>query len=84
RLAYFGGTGNDTATAAAFSGGQVWIAGNSPSAYPDPAPSTVSPTGTVRNTEGFLARLDPLTGAIAYERRFNADGNTAAPKAIAV
>jgi len=84
RLTYFGGAGNDTATAAAFSGGSVWIAGTAPSAFPDPTPSVVSPTGTVRNTEGFIARIDPLTGAVAYEKRFNADGNTAAPKAIAV
>ena len=84
RLTYFGGAGNDTATAAAFSNGAVWVAGTSPSTKPDPTPSVVSPTGTVRNTEGFLARIDPLTGAVEYEKRFNADGNTAAPKAIAV
>lgn len=84
RLTYFGGAGADTATAAAFAGGSVWIAGTAPSAQADPTPSVVSPTGTVRNTEGFLARIDPLTGAVTYEKRFNADGNTAAPKAIAV
>lgn len=84
RLTYFGGAGDDTATAAAFANGAVWIAGTAPSTLPDPTPSVVSPTGTVRNTEGFLARIDPLTGAVQYERRFNADGNTAAPKAIAV
>lgn len=84
RLTYFGGTGVDNATAAAFSGGSVWIAGTAPSTRPNPDPSVVSPSGTIRNTEGFLARIDPLTGVVAYERRFNADGNTAAPTSIAV
>jgi len=84
RLTYFGGSGNDTATAAAFANGSVWIAGTSPSTKPDTNPSVASPTGTIRNTEGFIARLDPLTGAVSYEKRFNADGNTAAPTAIAV
>lgn len=84
RLTYFGGSGNDNGTAAAFSGGSVWIAGTAPSTKPDANPTVVSPTGTVRNTEGFLARINPLTGAVEYERRFNADGNTAAPTSIAV
>ncbi len=84
RLTYFGGAGTDTATTSAFAGGSVWIAGTSPSTRPNPDPSVVSPSGTIRNTEGFLARIDPLTGAVQYERRFNAEGNTAAPTSIAV
>lgn len=84
RLTYFGGAGNDNGAAAAFSGGAVWIAGTAPSTKPDTSPSVVSPTGTTRNTEGFLARIDPLTGVVQYERRFNAEGNTAAPTSIAV
>ena len=84
RLTYFGGAGNDNGVAAAFSGGAVWIAGTAPSTKPDTSPSVISPTGTIRNTEGFLARIDPLTGAVQYERRFNAEGNTAAPTSIAV
>lgn len=84
RLTYFGGAGTDTATAATFVNGSVWIAGTSPSTQPAQGLGTVVPAGTVRNVEGFLARIDPLTGAVEFERRFNADGNTAAPKAIAV
>jgi hypothetical protein len=84
RVTYFGGAGNDVATAATVVNGKVWLAGTAPSTKPDVNPSVVSPTGTVRNTEGFLARIDPLTGAVEYEKRFNADGNTAAPTAIAV
>lgn len=84
RVSYFGGAGDDNASAATVVNGKVWIAGTAPSTRPDPNPSVVSPTGTVRNTEGFLARIDPLTGAVEYEKRFNADGNTAAPSAIAV
>ncbi len=83
RLTWFGGAGADKATSAAFSGGQVWIAGTSPSSLPSTSTGD-APYGTVRDVEGFLARIDPLTGAIEYEKRFHADGNTAAPRAIAV
>jgi len=83
RMTWFGGAGSDKGTAATFAGGKVWITGTSPSSLPSQTTGTV-PAGTVKDVEGFVARIDPLTGTVEYEKRFNAAGNTAAPKAIAV
>ena len=84
RLTWFGGAGADNATAATVTAGGVWISGTSPSTLPAQGAGTTVPAGTVRNVEGWLARVNPLTGAVEYEKRFNAEGNTAAPRAIAV
>jgi hypothetical protein len=76
RLAYYGGSGNDKATALAVSNGQVWIAGTAGTDLPDQAP--------VGTQDGFLANLDVDTGAVDWSRRFTGTSNKAAPTAIAI
>ena len=44
-------------------------------------PSRPKPTDPTR---GYLARLDPLTGAVEYERSWSGDGDQAAPLTLAV
>jgi hypothetical protein len=76
RLAYYGGGGNDKATAMAVSNGQVWIAGTAGTDLPgQPAVGT---------QDGFLANIDVDTGAVDWSRRFTGTSQNAAPTAIAV
>ena len=76
RLAYYGGSGDDRATAMAMADGQVWIAGTSAADLPDQAP--------VGAKDGFLARIDADAGAVDWSRRFTGTSGMAAPSAIAV
>jgi hypothetical protein len=76
RLAYYGGTGNDKATAMTVANGQVWIAGTTGSDLPGEAP--------VGTQDGFLVNLDVDTGAVDWSRRFTGTSQKAAPTAIAV
>jgi len=76
RLAYYGGSGDDRATALAVSNGQVWIAGSAGTDLPGQAP--------VGTQDGFLANLDVDTGSVDWSRRFTGAGQRAAPTAIAV
>lgn len=76
-IAYYGGAGNDRATALAVSGGQVWIAGSAGTDIPNHA-------AAVGTKDGFLARLDVTTGAIDWSRRFTGKDKLAAPTSIAV
>ncbi len=77
RLAYYGGSGDDRATAVSVSAGQVWIAG---SAGTD-LPGGLNPVG---KKDAFLARLDVNTGATDWSRRFTAQDGRATPTSIAV
>lgn len=75
RLSYYGGAGDDTVADVKISGGKVWLSGvsNRPAGAEDEDP-----------TEGYLARLDPVTGAVEWSRTWKGDGEQAAPMAIAV
>lgn len=87
RLTYFGAAGADKGTSAAFANGDVWIGGTTPAATTVPETttgSTGSSSGQIKNTEGFLARINPITGQVEWQTRFAGPGNVAAPKAIAV
>ena len=75
-IAYYGGTGDDRATALSVSGGQVWIAGQAGTDLPGQAP--------VGTQDGFVAQLDIGTGAIVASQRFTGKDGIAAPTAIAV
>jgi hypothetical protein len=76
RLAYYGGSGDDRATALSVSGGQAWIAGSAGTDLPNqPA---------VGSQDGFLASIDADTGTIDWSRRFTGLAGCAAPTAIAV
>jgi hypothetical protein len=62
RLAYYGGSGDDRATAMGVANGQVWIAGTAGADLPDQPP--------VGGHDGFLANIDVNTGAVGWSRRF--------------
>jgi hypothetical protein len=75
-IAYYGGTGDDKATALSVEGGQVFIAGAAGTDLPgQPA---------VGKKDGFLAQLDIGTGAVGWSRRFTGKDGFAAPTSIAV
>ena len=75
-IAYYGGTGDDKATALSVSGGQVWIGGQAGTDLPgQPAVGT---------KDGFLAQLDIATGTIVNSQRFTGRDGMATPTAIAV
>lgn len=74
RLTYFGGQGDDGASALTVSGGQVWIAGSSASTDPSKPDAK----------DGYVAQIDPQTGAVGWTRRFTAQDGQAAPTSIAV
>jgi hypothetical protein len=75
-IAYYGGTGNDRATALSVSGGQVWIGGQAGTDLPGQAP--------VGTKDGFLAQLDIANGTIVNSQRFTGRDGVAAPTAIAI
>lgn len=76
-IAYYGGSGDDQATAATVAGGQVWLTGTSNAALP----GGLNPVGT---QDGFIAALDVTAGNVAYANRFTAKDRFAAPQSIAV
>jgi hypothetical protein len=75
-LAWYGGAGDDTATALAVANGQVYVAGRTSADLPG-----TTPIGT---QDGFLARIDPATGQAGWTERFSGPGGSVAPSAIAV
>jgi hypothetical protein len=77
QIAYYGGAGDDQATALSVSGGQVWIAGTAGSDLP-------GYPGVVGSKDAFLARLDVAAGTVDWSRRFTGKDGRAAPTSIAV
>ena len=75
RMTWYGGAGDDSAADVKIHDGKVWITGI---ADRDPAAEEEDPT------RGYLARLDPLTGSVEYERTWSGDGALAAPLTLAV
>jgi hypothetical protein len=75
-IAYYGGSGDDHATALTVSGGKVFIAGSAGTDLPGQPP--------VGKKDGFLAQLDIGTGTVAWSRRFTGKDGFAAPTSIAV
>jgi hypothetical protein len=75
RLTYFGGSGDDTAADVKVHDGKVWITGiaDRPLGAKDEDP-----------TQGYLARLDPLTGAVEWRQTWSGQGQQAAPMTLAV
>lgn len=74
-IAYYGGAGDDRATALSVAGGKVWIAGSAGLDLPG--------LGAVGKKDGFLANLDVGSGAVSWSRRFTGKDGQAAPSAIA-
>ncbi|MGZ9099895.1 MAG: transcriptional regulator, partial [Brevundimonas sp.] len=75
RLTWHGGAGDDTAADVKVHNGKVWITGV---ADRDPAAKPTDPT------RGYLARIDPLSGAVEYEKTWSGDGDQAKPMTLAV
>lgn len=75
RMSWYGGAGEDSAADVKVHGGKVWITGV---ADRDPAAGQDDPA------RGYLVRLDPLTGAVEYERSWSGDGDQARPLTLAV
>jgi hypothetical protein len=75
RLTYFGGTGNDDVADVKVHDGKVWITGVS---------NRPTDAGEDAATRGYLARLDPLTGAVEWTRDWAGEGDQAKPATLAV
>jgi hypothetical protein len=75
-LAWYGGSGDDTATAMTVANGQVYVAGKTNSDLPGTTP--------IGKQDGFVAQIDPSTGASTWTERFSGPGGSVAPSAIAV
>jgi hypothetical protein len=75
RLTYLGGADDDTVADVKVHDGKVWITGVAG------RPAAADPT---EPTSGYLARLDPVTGAVEWRRDWRGDGQQADPLALAV
>lgn len=75
-VSYYGGAGDDRATAMTVSNGDVWIAGSAGTDLPGEA--------AVGTKDGFLTKLNVATGGIDWSRRFTGKDGYAAPESIAV
>lgn len=75
RLTYYGGAGDDTAADVKVHDGKVWLTGVSD------RPLGAKPEDPTR---GYLARLDPLTGAVEWSQSWTGADGQAAPATLAV
>ncbi len=75
RMTWHGGAGDDTAADVKVHDGKVWITGV---ADRGEAAKATDPT------RGYLARIDPLSGAVEYEKTWSGDGDQAKPLTLAV
>jgi hypothetical protein len=74
-LTYYKGAGDTSASAVTTSGGQVYITGQ----------VTATPTGgEITAYDGYVAQIDPTTGAVAWSNTINSANNESAPTGIAV
>jgi len=75
RMTWYGGAGEDSAADVKVHDGKVWITGV---ADRDQVAKETDPT------RGYLVRIDPLSGAVEYERTWSGDGEQASPLTLAV
>ena len=75
RLTWYGTAGEDSAADVKVHDGKVWITGVTG--------KSVTATAT-DPTQGYLARLDPLTGAVEYEQKWSGVGDQAKPATLAI
>jgi len=75
RLTYFGAAGDDTAADVKVHDGKVWLTGL--------ADRPIS-AGEDEPRQGYLTRLDPLTGAIEWSRTWAGADQQASPMSLAV
>ena len=74
RLTYYGTEGDDTAADVKIHQGKVWITG----VTRDQAAKDTDPS------KGYLARLDPLTGAVEWSQSWEGVGRQAAPSTLTI
>jgi hypothetical protein len=77
RLSYYGGDGDDAASAVTVSGGQAWIAGATTS-------TSLGGQAKIGEQDGYVAGIDAATGVVAFAERFTAKDGYVAPTSIAV
>ncbi len=75
-FAWYGGSGDDTATAMTVHDGKLYVAGRVNADLPG--------TTKIGSQDGFLAQIDPTTGTAAWTERFSGPGGKVAPTSIAV
>lgn len=75
-IAYYGGAGDERASALTVSGGKVWLAGSARQDLPG-APA-------IGKQDGFVVGLDVAAGDVAYSRRLAGGEGYVAPTSIAV
>jgi hypothetical protein len=75
RLTWYGGAGDDSAADVKVHDGKVWITGIADRS------EVAKPTDP---TKGYLARIDPLSGDVEYEKTWSGDGDQAKPLTLAV
>lgn len=75
RLTYYGSAGDDTVADAKIHDGKVWLTGvkDRPANADDKVPSN-----------GYLTRIDPMTGAVEYSKTWQGDGQKAMPTTLTV
>lgn len=75
RLTYVGGAGDDSVADMKLHGGKVWITGiaDRPAGAPEDDPR-----------QGYLTRLDPLTGTVEWTRTWAGADQQASPQSLAV
>lgn len=76
-IAYYGGAGDDRATAMTVAGGKVWITGTTKTDLP----GMTDPLG---KTDGFAVGLDIATGAVGWSQRFTGKDRMTTPTTISV
>ncbi len=76
-LSFYGGTGDDQVSGMAVSGGKVFLTGQVGSDLP-------GGQAAVGTKDGFIAQIDPATGAVGWSRRYSSKAGFVSPTAIAV
>jgi hypothetical protein len=76
-IAYYGGSGDERATAMTVADGKVWITGTTKSALP-------GMETTLGKVDGFAVGLDIATGDVAWSQRFSGKDGITNPTSIAV
>jgi len=76
RLSFYGGTGDDQVTGMAVSAGKVFLTGQAGTDLPGQA--------AVGTKDGFIAQVDPGTGALGWSRRYSGKAGFVTPNAIAI
>lgn len=82
-LSYYGGAGDERVTSMAVANGKVWIGGQA-GATATPGAGAAPADAPLGVKDGFLASIDPTTGAVGWTSRFTGKDNMAVPSAIAV